>query len=186
MLGSTSTLRTGTRPSHVEWGLLRRARPPNGGVVLREVYDIKDLPTRFFRKGSGLQSLSAFLQNVTPTSVRCYGVFFGTSLGDAENKAWVNFFVSGDDRFGVRVGLLSRRPFSKGGRHITVRCLDMTPRARWKKLRFWALRVGRIGAFVRQLYETVLSPDGPVAKRARLRFESMAHYGSHSAYKSAD
>lgn len=159
----------------MEESMLRRARPPKDGVVLREVYDIKEVPTHFFRKGSGFQqSLSAFLQDVTPTSVRCYGVFFGTSSSDAERKAWFNFFVSGDDRFGVRVGFLSRRPFSEGGRHITVCCLDMTSKALWKKLRFWALRVGRIGAFVRQLYETVLSPDGPVAKRARLRFESMA------------
>ena len=155
----------------------RRAAPPRGGVVLREVYDIKDVPTHFFsRQGVERQqtTLSAFLRDVTPASVECYGVFFGKSSSDAERKAWFNFFVSGDDRFGVRFGFLSRRPFSEGGRHNFEQCLDTTCKALWKKLRFWALRIGRIGAFVRQLYETVLLPGGPIAKRARLRFESMA------------
>lgn len=155
--------------------MLRRVTPPKKGVVLRTVYDIKEVPLHFFYVRSGIQSLAAFLKDVSPTSLRCYGVFFGQSSADAEQKAWFNFFVSGDDRFGVRVGFLSRRPFSEGCRHITVRCLEMKSSALWKKVRFWALRIGRIAAFVRRLYETVLSPDGPVFKRARLRFESMAY-----------
>ena len=159
----------------MEERMLRRAAPPKNGVVLREIFDVKEVPGHFFRTPSWARHrLSDFLKDVTPASVRCYGIFFGESSSDAEYKAWFNFFVSGDDRFGVRFGFLSRRPFTEGGRHITVCCLEMRSKALWKKLRFWAPRIGRIGAFVRKLYETVLSPDGPVAKRARLRFESMA------------
>ena len=162
----------GGRGEKMEEAMLHRARPPREGVVLREVYDIKEIPKHFFQVKSGSQSLSAFLQGVT--SVQCYGIFFGYYDNDAQKRAYFNFFVSGDDRFGICVGLLSRRPFSEGGRHITVRCLEKKSKALWKKVHFWALRVGRIASFVRRLYETVLSPDGPVFKRVRLRFENMA------------
>ena len=43
---------------------------------------------------------------------------------------------------------------------------------RWLRIRSVAPLVGRIALFTKCLFEDILSPDGPMAKRAKIEFEA--------------
>ena len=138
-----------------------RVGPPRGGVVLREVYDMRDFPRHFFRD-VGRANLTAFLRDVAPHVEECYGVFFGSSYTDLVQKAYFNFYVRAKDSNGNSYEFLSRRPFTEGGRHIHIKSVDMKSMAtrddtleRWYRLRLLSRKVGKIALFVRWLYTRV-------------------------------
>ena len=158
---------------------IRRVTPPRGGLILKEVSSLQDIPDRFFSGGFTSKApmreqgsaLYYFLKDKNRLSARCYGVYFGRFQDDALLKKFVNFAVFAVDRYGVHHGFLSKRPFTEGGRHTSTFCEHTRGAWLWCKLRFSAFRMGRMALFVKRVYEHILSPDGPAFERARLRFE---------------
>lgn len=133
-----------------------RVGPPRGGVVLREVHDMRDVPPHFFRD-VGATNLTTFLRDLAPLVDECYGVFFGRSYTDPVQKSYFNFYVRAKDSNGNSYEFLSRRPFTDGGRHIYIKsvaaCHDTL--ARWDRLRRFSEKVGKIVLFTQWLYARV-------------------------------
>ena len=128
-----------------------RVGPPRGGVVLREVRGLENVPPHFFRD-IGSTNLTVFLR-IAPLVDECYGVFFGSSYTDPVQKAYFNFYVRAKNNAGDLYEFLSRRPFTEGGRHIYIECVGTRDDTleRWNRLRLFSRKVGKIVLFVRWL-----------------------------------
>lgn len=110
--------------------LKKRVRAPRGGVVLKTVHALNDIPQHFHRgQGSTKRrprikelALSKFLKDKDLATARCYGVYFGRSKDEPLQRKYFQFAVFAVDHHGVHHGLLSRRPLSEGNRHTFLVC----------------------------------------------------------------
>lgn len=166
------------------WGrrLTSRAMmPPRGGVVLSTILDVEHLPTHFFNR-----FMLQFLVKVGPfQAIVVRGVYFGRTLQSQVTEGLCNFVIMAynEENFTWHA-LVSKRPFTDGGRHKFFDKLVMTDvraRRRWThRVLPHARAVGRMAIVCKLLFEDILRPGGPAFKRARNHFD--AHrYGVHTA-----